>query len=145
MSLISERKIINLETALALVTSVINHAQVNSWSVAVVVADPWGAVTASARMDGVSDPILEFARDKAYTAATLGKSTEAFQQRMASDTALNMGLYNRDRVCAWPGGLPLYYGTHLVGGIGVSGAEAPDDIACAEVAIAAMALASIPA
>ena len=65
--------VISYDLARRLVETAMAHATQNGWRVAVVVLDPWGAVVASGRMDGVSPAILEIASDKAYT-ATLGRT-----------------------------------------------------------------------
>ncbi len=132
---------VTYETGRRLIEEAVAHAETNAWRVAGVVLDPWGAVVASGRMDGVSPAILDIAGDKAYT-ATMGKSTRAFFERMSSAPDLAMGLQNRNRFCAWEGGLPIRDKGHLIGAIGVSGAAGPEDVACAEAALAALGLSS---
>ena len=133
--------VISYDLARRLVETAMAHATQNGWRVAVVVLDPWGAVVASGRMDGVSPAILEIASDKAYT-ATLGKSTKAFYERMSSSPDLAMGLQNRNRFCAWEGGLPIRDAEQLIGAIGVSGAAGPEDVACATAALTSEGLSS---
>ena len=133
--------VVTYETGRRLVEDAMRHAIANDWQVAVVVLDPWGAVVASGRMDGVSPAILEIASDKAYT-ATMGKSTRAFYERMSSSPDLTLGLQNRARFCAWEGGLPIRDNGRLVGAIGVSGAAGPEDVACAEAALLTVGLES---
>ncbi|MEM8630392.1 MAG: heme-binding protein [Pseudomonadota bacterium] len=132
-------QVISHDCAKRLIDRAMAHARQNAWHVAVVVLDPWGAVVASGRMDGVPPAILNIACDKAYTAA-LGKSTRAFYERMSSSPDLAMGLQNRDRLCAWEGGLPIRQGEVLIGAIGVSGAAGPEDVACAQAALEAQGL-----
>lgn len=131
----TEVRIVAYRTASSMIDAAMEHARDNGWRVAVAVLDPWGAVVASGRMDGVSHIVLEIAVDKAFT-ATLGKSTRAFQERMASSQNLSMGVQNRSRLCAWEGGLPILRSKEQVGAIGVSGAAGPEDVACAEAALA---------
>lgn len=92
------------------------------------------------RMDGTTPPILEFALDKAFTAATMRRSTEAFHQRMESSPSLRLGLGNRPRLMVWGGGLPIVHDGQVIGGIGASGASDMDDIACATHALRAAGL-----
>jgi uncharacterized protein GlcG (DUF336 family) len=47
-----------------------------------------------------------------------------------------MGLSTRERLLTWGGGLPILHDGACVGGIGVSGAQDFEDIACARVALA---------
>lgn len=131
--------VIRYASAAALVAAALDHARANGWAVAAAVVDPWGSVVAAGRMDGVPAPILDYATDKAYTAA-LGKSSRAFAERMGSAPGLTMGLSNRPRLCAWDGGVPIREGGTLIGAIGVSGAAGHEDIACAEAALAALSL-----
>ena len=81
--------------------------------------------------------LVEFALDKAYTSGTLRKSSKDFGERMASSTTLTLGLGSRDRFLAWGGGVPILEGANCIGGLGVSGAQEHEDIACAEAAIIA--------
>lgn len=124
-------KLSSLSTKAArdILASVIEEAEALKLSVAVVVTDLHGHIVASARMDGVSPTVLGFAEDKAYTAANMKRSTEAFAERMASSDSLKMGLSTRPRLLVWGGGLPIFYEKQLVGGLGISGAKDHEDIA----------------
>ena len=133
--------VVSYDAGRSLIEGAMAHAEANGWHVAVVVLDPWGAVVASGRMDGVSPAILEIASDKAYT-ASMGRSTKAFYERMSSSPDLAMGLQNRDRFCAWEGGLPIRDEGRLIGAIGVSGAAGPEDVACGEAALQGLGLTS---
>ncbi len=133
------RKIVTHAAAAALVDGAMAHARRNGWSIAAVVVDPAGHLVVAGRMDGVPAPILDYANDKAFT-AILGASSRAFFERMSSSPELQMGMVNRPRLCAWEGGLPIREEGALIGGLGVSGSAGPDDIACAEAALAALGL-----
>ncbi len=138
--MIVTRPMISSETALRLVQSAVAEAQRNGWSVAVCVVDPHGQMLAAARMDDATPPVLEFAQDKAFTAATMRRATAAFSERMHSSPALKLGFSNRARLMVWGGGLPITHEGSVVGGIGVSGAQDFEDIACAELALRAEGL-----
>ena len=90
-------------------------------------------------MDVVPPAVLEFAIDKAYTAA-LGKSSKAFLERTSSSDELTLGLQTRPRLCAREWGLPIHEGDQLIGAIGVSGAVGPEDRACASAALPGIGL-----
>jgi glc operon protein GlcG len=90
------------------------------------------------RMDGVPPSVVDFATDKAFTAAMSGKSTHAFFERMSSSADLSMGLANRPRLIAWEGGLPIMEAGVVIGGIGLSGAAGHEDAECATLALAAL-------
>jgi uncharacterized protein GlcG (DUF336 family) len=134
--MIAQMSLISATGAMQLVTAALAHAGREKLSVAVCVCDPQGHVLACARMDGVTPPILGFAEDKAFTAATMRRSTEAFAERMASSPSLTLGLSTRARLLPWGGGLPVVHQGQVVGGIGVSGARDFEDIACAQAALA---------
>ncbi|NVK06705.1 MAG: heme-binding protein [Marivivens sp.] len=121
--------------ALRLLEAALSHAAAAELSVAVCLCDAQGHVLASARMDGVTPPILTFAQDKAYTAATMRRTTAAFGDRMGSSQSLTLGLSTRERLLSWGGGLPIVHQGKVIGGIGVSGAKDFEDIACAEAAL----------
>lgn len=130
---------ISCRSAIDLAQAAIEAAELKSLRICAVVADSGGSIVALMRMDGVNDPYVEFASDKAYTAATTRRSTEAFYERMSSTPALALGFGNRPRLMLWGGGLPLFRDGNCVGAIGVSGGAVADDIACALAAANAMA------
>lgn len=136
------RKEITSTAAQALVATALSHATQNGWEVAVAVVDPHGDLVAFGRTDHAAPPVGGFAMDKAYTAGTLGKSTKDFGERMAGSPTLGLGLSTRPRLMAWGGGVALLEDEACIGGIGVSGAQDFEDIACAEAAIAALGLAA---
>lgn len=121
--------IISGKAARDLVAASIEEAERMKLVIAVCVTDPSGHTLASARMDGVAPPTLTFAEDKAYTSATMKRSTEAFAERMTSSPSLTVGLSTRSRLLVWGGGLPIFHSGKIVGGIGVSGAKDFEDIA----------------
>jgi uncharacterized protein GlcG (DUF336 family) len=128
------------EAALLLVTKAVDHAKANAWQVCAAVCDPAGHFVALLRTEDVVAPAIEFAIDKAYTAATLRTSTPEFFERAYGNPALKLGLANRPRVLVFPGGVPVLSGGRVIGGLGVSGAADRDDVACAEVALEALGL-----
>lgn len=139
-SLIEMKPVLRSAPALQLVHHVLDHAASRGWSVAVVVADPGGEVLASARMDGVAPATLGFATDKAFTAATMRRSTRDFFTRMNGTDELRVGLANRPRLITWQGGLPICHEKAVIGGIGVSGAQGHEDAECAEAALRSLGL-----
>ena len=122
--------------ARTMVDAAIEHAAARGLAITVAVCDPGGALVAFGRSDGAIVPAVDFAVDKAYTAATLGTSTEAFGERMAGKASLGIGLGNRHRLTSWAGGLPVFSGSDRIGGIGVSGASDNEDVECAGAAVA---------
>lgn len=124
------RQDISSELAHAMVGAAVGHARERGWEICAVVCDARGHLAALARTDGVQVPSIDFAIDKAYTAATLARSTLGFAESAAGRPPLAMGLANRPRLLVFPGGLPIFLGEVCVGGLGVSGATDEDDVAC---------------
>lgn len=126
---------ITADTALSLASSAIAHARANSWEVTVAICDSTGNLLAFLRTDNVVIPAIDFALDKAFTAASLRTPTGAFGERMSSHPTLSLGVGTRSRLLTWAGGLPIYSDGVCVGGIGVSGAKDHEDLACAHAAL----------
>ena len=131
---------ISSKTAAQLTTESVAYARSKGWDIAAAVVDSRGALVAFLRTDDVVVPAIDFAVDKAYTAATLRKSTEAFFERADGSPSLRLGLANRPRLMVWSGGLPLFESGSCIGGIGVSGARDIEDVECALAAIRAAGL-----
>lgn len=107
----------------------------------IAVVDRGGLPIVTARMDGAQIPAVDLAVGKAYTAVAFGSPTEAWAQSTApggSDWGLSTALAGRFVVIA--GGLPILVDGELAGAVGVSGAAAPVDRACAEAGLRAAGL-----
>lgn len=137
MSMFHTQTSVSSGAALRLVDAATSHGLANSWGVAAAVVDAQGIVLALHRLDGVAPPVADFALDKAYTAATMRRTTRAFGERMDSEPSLRLGLSTRPRLLSWGGGLAIFKDGICVGGIGVSGAKDFQDIECAEAALTA--------
>ena len=111
-------------------------------AVAAAVVDPGGHVIASARMDGAALGAMKLAVDKAYTAVLWQTPTGYFMsstQPGGEDWGFNTT--SDGRVVVYAGGLPVFDGGELCGGLGVSGGTGAQDEACATRALAALGLA----
>lgn len=104
---------------------------------AVAVVDATGVLRAFERTDGAPFLTAEVAIDKAWTAASYGVATHAWNAMLAADARASQ-LAHRPRLVAVGGGLPIYDGGKLVGGIGVSGGDAQQDQDAAEAALRAV-------
>jgi uncharacterized protein GlcG (DUF336 family) len=132
------RPAVTLEAANRILAAVIAGAGTQGLTVSAAVVDPWGVLVAFARMDGSAVPVATFAQDKAYTAATLGKPTREFGEKMTSKPFLAAGLATRDRLLCWPGGLPILREGAVIGGLGISGASDEEDEALGALGLAAL-------
>ena len=138
--MIVELTSLSLATARQLADKALDEAAAQRLCVAVCVVDVQGQTLVAARMEAATPPILSFAEDKAFTAATMRRSTAKFAERMSSSASLSLGLSTRSRLLAWGGGLPGVHSGRVVGGIGVSGASDAQDITCAQAALDALGL-----
>jgi len=105
--------------------------------VSVALVDGGGHLVAFARMDGaeIAGPVL--ARDKAYTAVAHRCPTDELTELVSPGAALaGMNSADGGRYIAFGGGLPLWSGDRVVGGVGVSGGTAEQDVAAARTALA---------
>lgn len=126
---------ISADLAMQIVQSCIGYAHTKKWQICASVCDTKGHPVVMARTDYVVVPAIQYAIDKAWTAATLGTTTEAFYERAASRPALAMGLSNRERVLVFPGGFPILDDGVCIGGLGVSGARDEEDVEIATTVI----------
>lgn len=131
---------LTLAAARQLVSAAMTHALARQQAIAVAVVDQQGALMAFERMDGVAQPIIEFAIDKAYTAAVTGAPTRDFFEHVNSSESIRLGLLSRHRLLVWGGGVPARSMGAIVGAIGVSGGPEDEDMACATAALAHVGL-----
>lgn len=103
-------------------------------------ASELGAAVTVAVVDEAAHPVLlhrmpdailasiEYAGNKAWTAATFRQHTAALGPLAASDGAFQgLGHGYQGRVVLFGGGVPLYAGAGLIGALGVSGGTAEED------------------
>ena len=111
----------------------ITWAVMNKLKIAIVVLEPHGMQVTSAHMDGVSVAGGELAKWKANSAAHFGRAT--------GDFAATSPPAETPNVARMMGGVPIYTAEGvLLGGVGVSGASASEDAACATAGIEAAGL-----
>jgi len=129
---------VSLELAETLLAGVKAEARVQGKAMGVAVVDRAGNLVAAARMDGAQIIAVSLAIDKAFTAVACGLPTDTWAsttQPGGGDWGFNTALGGRMVVFA--GGLPVIVDGEVVGGIGVSGAAAHIDKACAEAGLRA--------
>jgi uncharacterized protein GlcG (DUF336 family) len=123
---------IDLAIALRMVAAAHAEAERRSILVSAAVVDAGGNLVAFARMDGaeIAGPVL--AVDKAYTAVANRTATSELAKLAAPGGEL-FGLHANGggRFVIFGGGVPILVDGIVVGGVGVSGASAAEDEACA--------------
>lgn len=127
--------VVDLDLALTMCAAARQEATDLGALVSVAVVDAGGHLVALQRMDAaeIAGPVL--ARDKAYTAVAHRSPTADLAAASAPGGEL-AGLSSADggRYVCFPGGLPLWSGGRVVGGVGVSGGTAAQDADCAAAA-----------
>jgi uncharacterized protein GlcG (DUF336 family) len=111
----------------------------------IAVVDAGGRLVAFVRQDGALIGSIDLAIDKAATARIFDKSTSELASLAQSGKPL-FGIQetNAGKVVIFGGGIPVFYGDHIVGAIGASAGTVEQDIAVAEAAIAALGWSSKP-
>jgi glc operon protein GlcG len=134
-----QRQRISLQLALALLECIREEAASRGLSLAVAVVDDGGHVVASQRMDGAALGSMGLAVGKAYTSVLWGAPTGDFMQS-TQPGGDDWGWNTTDpRIVVYAGGVPLFVGGELVGGVGASGGTATEDADCVLAAVRSLA------
>lgn len=120
------------------VAAAVRYAESLGVHINVAVANTAGSLVAFLRMPGSFSQSVGIAIDKAATAAGFGFPTAQWMAVCGEDQGMKLGFAARPGVVVFGGGLPLRVGGVLVGGIGVSGASAEQDEACARAGLRAI-------
>lgn len=102
------------------------------------VVDESGNLIAFERMDGGKVHSITISQDKAFTAASARKGTHEFNQGCIPGHENNLfGIHTAlgGRMCIVGGGLPIFSGGKVVGGIGVSSGSPEQDLGCAQAGV----------
>jgi uncharacterized protein GlcG (DUF336 family) len=111
----------------------------DGYKVTVSVVDRAGVLRAMVRADGAGPHTVDSSRKKAYTAASLRRSTTELAELITKVPTLQALRDMNDQVLVLGGGLPIEIGGEVVGGIGVGGAPGAHlDDACAQAGLDAI-------
>jgi uncharacterized protein GlcG (DUF336 family) len=128
---------VDLTLARVMVAAGLAAAETQEALVSAAVVDAGGHLVCFERMDDaeIAGPVL--AIDKAYTAVAHRSGTQELAALVAPGGPLaGMSSADHGRFVCFPGGLPLWSGRRVIGGVGVSGGTAEQDLACAQAAYA---------
>jgi len=102
----------------------------------IAVVDESGNLIAFNRMDGAKVASITIAQNKAMTAAVSRKPTAEYNANCIPGN-LTFGIHTslEGRFCIVGGGLPVFEGADVVGGIGLSSGTPEQDITCAEAGV----------
>jgi len=123
------------DAAALLAAKAVELARASGLRVAAVVVDQAGQVVAVRRQADSYPTTYAVAKAKAFTSANFGRESGEMG-RLLSGVERGIHLTQADgRLLFIDGGCPLVRDGVLVGGIGVSGASADEDLACARGAV----------
>ena len=129
-------KNVSMKMALMIIEAALDQCTKDGNRVSVVVVDRAGNVAASVRGDGTKPHMLEFARLKAYTAATNPRGVSSLEFKNAANQPDRAYLKEIPGIVFVGGGIPIKIGNQVIGAVGVSGAPGEDkDEACANAGI----------
>jgi uncharacterized protein GlcG (DUF336 family) len=120
---------ITVEVAKKIAAATVAECQSNKWNVAVAVVNTHGSLVYYERMNHTQSASAKIAVDKASAAAMYRRPTRAFVDAIAKGGPSVMTLPG---VVASPGGIPLFSGGKVIGGVGVSGVTGDQDEQCAK-------------
>lgn len=124
---------LNLETARQLINKVEAKAKEMGVNAVVAVADGGANPIAVECMDNSYIASYDIALNKAYTCASLKMPTSELKKlAVPGESLYGIQFTNNGRIVIFGGGLPLYCGGRVVGGLGVSGGTEEQDTALAE-------------
>lgn len=128
-------KALPLAVASELALAGVEACQAKGYAVTVAVVDRGGQLRALARADNAGPHTLDSARRKAYTSASMKRSTAALLEGIQKNPGSQF-LYQIDGLLPLAGGLPINGGGEIVGGVGIGGAPSGAiDEECAQAAL----------
>jgi uncharacterized protein GlcG (DUF336 family) len=128
-----KESILPLGMANKAIQAALDACKKDGYRVSVSVVDREGVLRAMGRADGAGPHTIDSSRKKAYTAASLRRSTSELADLVAKVPALQALRDINGEVLVLGGGLPVEIGGEVVGGIGVGGAPGTHlDDACAQ-------------
>ncbi|ELY54517.1 ATP/cobalamin adenosyltransferase [Natronococcus amylolyticus DSM 10524] len=128
---------LTLDTAKEIVDAAEQRAAEIDIPMCVAVTDEGGNPVAFHRMDGALLASIDIARNKAYSSVAMEMETQTIQEvSQPGESLYGLGTTNDGRIVTFGGGLPLEDddGT-VVGGVGVSGGSADEDVDVAEAGV----------
>ncbi len=122
---------ISLEDAKKAAAAAIAEARKNNWTMAVAIVDNAGVLVYYEKMDNTQNGSADVSVSKARSAARFKRPTKAFQDALAAGGA-GLRVLGLEGAVPVEGGLPLFEGGKIVGGIGLSGGASEQDGQCAK-------------
>jgi len=131
------KKSISAELAQSLIGEAIKKAEEIGKPMVIAIVDESGHLKAFYRMDGAALISIGVAQNKAYTAVAnaWGHATHEIYDHIQKNPATLIGIPHISRYTIFGGGFPIKIDNEIVGGIGVSGGTAEQDMEVADAAL----------
>ncbi len=131
-------KRLSLAEARKLIKAAIRKAGKIAVPMCVSITDESGNLIAFERMDGAKILSVSLSADKAFTAAVSKRPPHEYNE-LCQPGSLVFGIHTSSggRFSTVGGGYPVFSGKTVIGGIGLSGGAAEQDMECAEAALTA--------
>jgi uncharacterized protein GlcG (DUF336 family) len=126
---------ITVDQAKKIAAGALAESKKNNWRMAISIVDNHGFPVYFERMEDTQTASIQIALDKAKTAAMFRRPSKAFEDGIAKGRVALLGLTGATPI---EGGLPIMVDGRVIGGIGVSGANADQDAAAAQAGINAL-------
>lgn len=121
---LSQRATLNLAAARQIAQAAEGKARAQGLSVSIAIVDDAGRLLHFQRMDGTPNSSVEVAIGKATHAVNYRRDTVFHQTLLSDGNNVVLGLPGSTPI---EGGVRLLHGDQVIGGIGVSGAQAAQD------------------
>lgn len=120
-----------LEKVEWLLKAAISKAESMDVKITAAFVDSGGHLRALLRMDDACFGDIDFAINKAYTAAAWqADSGDFYQDSLPTGDFFGMHFSNHQKVTTFTGGMPVFENNELIGAIGVSGGTSQQDSMC---------------
>jgi glc operon protein GlcG len=126
---------ITVDRAKKIAAGALAESKKNNWRMAISIVDNHGFPVYFERMDDTQTASVQIALDKAKTAAMFRRPSKAFEDGIAKGRVALLGLTGATPI---EGGLPIMIDGKVIGGIGVSGANADQDAQAAQAGLNAL-------
>jgi glc operon protein GlcG len=130
---------ISLQLAQTLVDKAVAKAAADfKRPICVAICDKYGFLLAFGRMDGAPVRSIALSQGKAYSATRMGVDTDVFLERLNREN-IPASYFCDDKLTGLPGGVVLKDSKdELIGGAGISGLKPEEDLAIANMMVAAV-------
>lgn len=129
---------VTLDVAKRLVAAAEEQAETVGVPMCIAVMDAGANLVAFHRMDDALLASIDIAQNKAYSSVSLKLDTETIHEvSQPGESLYGLGNTNDGRIITFGGGIPLESDGSVVGGVGVSGGSAEEDVQVASAAVEA--------